>query len=162
MSNVSQYLRRLSVVLVGILSISIANAQNDLIFQMQVDRPMSEVYDKVYTSLEDAGFFVVFEPNIGKNLAGFAKKWGGDYNQNALSGLRSMVFCNAWYANKVSNKDTDLLGLCPLHISLFEREGKTTILFNKPTIFSTNSPARVIILEIENKVIAAIKKAGTD
>ena len=121
MSNVSQYLRRLSVVLVGILSISIANAQNDLIFQMQVDRPMSEVYDKVYTSLEDAGFFVVFEPNIGKNLAGFAKKWGDDYNQNALSGLRSMVFCNAWYANQVSNKDTDLLGLCPLHISLFER-----------------------------------------
>jgi len=146
------------ILLMAILSISVANAQNGNVFKITVDKPMSDVYGSVYSSLEGARFFVVFEPDIGKNIAGFAERWGDEYNQNALSGLRSMVFCNAWYANQVSNKDPDMLGLCPLHLSLYEKEGKTTVVFNRPTAFSMDSPAHSIIQEIENEVIAAIKK----
>ena len=138
-------------------SITIANAQSDAVFKMSIDKPMNDIYDKVYASLEESRFYVVFEPDIGKNLAGFAERWGDEYNQNKLSGLRSMVFCNAWYANQVSNKDPDLLGLCPLHLSVLEKNGKTTILFNKPTAYSANSPAHSLIQEIENKVIHAVK-----
>ena len=138
-------------------SISIANAQSDAVFKMSVEKPMNEIYDKVYASLEESRFYVVFEPNIGENLARFSERWGDEYNQNKLSGLRSMVFCNVWYANQVSNKDPDLLGLCPLHLSVLEKNGKTTVLFNKPTVYSANSPAHSLIQEIENKVIVAVK-----
>ena len=69
------------------------------VYRQQVNKPLSEIYDKVYKSLEDARFFVVFEPDIGANLARFSEKWGDDYNQNNLSAIRSMVFCNGWYAN---------------------------------------------------------------
>jgi len=102
----------------------------DGVYLAQVDQPLAVVYDRVYKSLEDARFYVVFEPNIGANLAGFAEKWGDDYNRNKLSAIRSMVFCNGWYANKVSNLDPNMLGFCPLHITLIERDGKTTVLFN--------------------------------
>ena len=71
-----------------------------------------------------------------------------------------MVFCNAWYANKVSNMDPDLLGLCPLHISLYENLGKTTILYNRPSIISKNSPGHELVKEIEAEVIEAIKKGA--
>ena len=130
------------------------------VYKFEINKPLSEVYDAVYKNLEEARFFVVFEPNIGANLSRFAEKWGEDYNQNKLSQIRSMVFCNAWYANQVSNQDPDMLGFCPLHISLIERDKKTTILFNRPGVMAAGSPAQILMREIESEVIAAIELAG--
>jgi hypothetical protein len=112
----------------------------------------------LYKSLEDARFFVVFEPNIGENLARFSEKWGDDYNRNKLTAIRSMVFCNGWYANKVSNLDPAMLGFCPLHLTLFERDGKTTVLFNRPGTMSQGSPANELLRQIEGEVIEAIRQ----
>jgi hypothetical protein len=148
------------VLLVLMFSVSsvVAGNKNSGVYIKQVDKPLSGVYDKVYKSLEDARFFVVFEPNIGANLASFSKKWGDDYNQNNIAEIRSMVFCNGWYANKVSNLDPNMLGFCPLHITLIEREGKTTVLFNRPGVIAQNSPAKELLLTIESEVIAAIQQ----
>lgn len=148
------------VLLVLMFSVSsvVAGNKNSGVYIKQVDKPLSGVYDKVYKSLEDARFFVVFEPNIGANLASFSKKWGDDYNRNNIAEIRSMVFCNGWYANKVSNLDPNMLGFCPLHITLIEREGKTTVLFNRPGVIAQNSPAKELLLTIESEVIAAIQQ----
>ncbi len=51
-----------------------------------------------------------------------------------------------------------MLGLCPLHLTLFEKDGKTTALFNRPTVIAGNSPAYKLLAEVERDVIAAIKK----
>lgn len=128
------------------------------VYIQQVDKPVSAVYDSLYKSLEEARFYVVFEPDIGKNLAHFSEKWGDDYNRNKLSEIRSMVFCNGWYANKVSNLDPNMLGFCPLHLTLTEHDGKTTVLFNRPAVMAQNSPAKALFEEIEAEVIAAIKQ----
>ncbi len=135
-----------------------ADESNPGIYMQQADKPVSAVYDELYKSMEKARFFVVFEPDIGKNLARFAEKWGDDYNRNNLSEIRSMVFCNGWYANKVSNLDPDMLGFCPLHLSLIEREGKTTVLFNRPSAIAKDSPAKELLMKIESEVIEAIKQ----
>jgi len=129
----------------------------DAVFIAQADKPVTSVYDNVYRSLEDARFYVVFEPNIGANLARFADKWGDDYNRSKLSEIRSMIFCNGWYANQVSNLDPNMLGFCPLHITLIERDGKTTVLFNRPSVSASNSPAKDLLQEIETEVIKAIQ-----
>lgn len=131
----------------------------DTVYKLTVDRSVNEVYDKIYAGLESAKFFVVFEPNVGKNIAGFAKRWGDDYNQNKLSAIRAMVFCNAWYVNQVSNNDPDMLGLCPLHLTVIGRDGKTSILFNRPSVIAEGSPAYTIIKQVENEVIAAIENS---
>lgn len=142
-----------------LLLVSNAFAAESTVFRYSVDKPVSEVYDAVYSSLEEARFFVVFEANIGKNLAAFAERWGANYNRRGLSAIRSMVFCNAWYANQVSNLDPDMLGSCPLRLSLVEKSGKTTVLFNRPSVIAANSPALKVMTEVELEVIAAIKKA---
>ncbi len=137
-----------------------AENKNSGVYILQVDAALSEVYERVYKNLEDARFYVVFEANIGANLARFSKKWGDDYNRNKLDEIRSMVFCNGWYANKVSNLDPNMLGFCPLHITLIERQGKTTVLFNRPGMIAQDSPAKALLLNIETKVIAAIESAA--
>ncbi len=144
------------ILLLGIVLSSPVLAQSP-VFSVTADKPVDQIYDKVYKSLEDARFFVVFEPDIGANLSRFANRWGDDYNKNKLTAIRSMVFCNGWYANQVSNQDPMMLGLCPLHISLIEREGKTTVLFNRPSVMAAESPAKDLFITIETEVINAIK-----
>ena len=139
------------------LCFSLSAMAQSPVFSLTVDKPVDDVYDKVHNSLEDAHFFVVFEANIGASLSRFSKSWGDDYNKNKLTAIRSMVFCNGWYANQVSNLDPQMLGFCPLHISLIERDGKTTALFNRPSVFTGDSPAHSLFMKIESEVIEAIK-----
>ena len=120
---------------------------------------MDQVYGPLYKALEEADFYVVFEANIGRNLSRFADKWGENYNRNKLDGIRSMVFCNGWYANAVSNADPSLLALCPLRLTLIERKGVTTVLFAKPTAIAADSPASKVLQRIEQEVITVIKQA---
>lgn len=134
-----------------------AHAAEGNVYKQEIDLPMDKVYPAIYEALENARYSVVFEPNIGKNLKRFAEKWGDDYNRNGLTGIRSMVFCNVWYANAVSNADPDMLGLCPLRISLYEKQGKTVVLFARPTVIAGQSKAKAILQDLEEEVIAAIQ-----
>ena len=132
-------------------------AESPMIYEKQVKGSMEQTYKQVFEALENNGYFVVFEPNLGKNLAYFEKRWGKDYNKNNLEAIRSMVFCNAWYANQISNADPQMLALCPLHITLVHKEGVTRIVFVRPSLVATGSPAEKIALELEQDVIRTIE-----
>ncbi len=133
--------------------------QKSMVYVKKIKSPLNTVYKKVFTSLDNNGYFVVFEPNIGRNLAHFEKRWGDDYNRNKLESIRSMVFCNGWYANKVSNADPNMMALCPLHITLIHKKGVTSILFVRPGSVAVNSPAEEIAIELEQDVIRSIEEA---
>lgn len=132
---------------------------NPLVYDRTVSAGMEDVYKSVFTALENNSYFVIFEPNIGKNLSHFAKRWGDDYNKNKLDSIRSMVFCNAWYANKVSNIDPSMLALCPLHITLYSKNNKTHILFVRPGKVAGTSKAQKVAKELEDDVIRTIEIA---
>jgi len=124
----------------------------------RVKGEFTATYKKVFTALENNGYFVILEPNIGKNLSHFAQRWGDNYNRSGLEAFRSMVFCNGWYANEISNRDPDMLALCPLHITLTHRKGVTSILFVRPGQVAAHSPARKVAEELEQDVIRAIEQ----
>lgn len=145
----------LPIALLGLLSTSWASSP--MIYEKRVKGQMENTYKQVFNALENNGYYVVFEPNIGKNLAHFKKRWGKEYNKNKLEAIRSMVFCNGWYANQVSNADPQMLALCPLHISLVHKDGVTLILFIRPSLVATGSPAEKIALEMEQDVIRTIE-----
>ncbi len=132
-------------------------AQTDNVYVKRVEQDAEVVYKQVFTALENNGYYVVFEPNIGKNLAHFAERWGQNYNRNALESIRSMVFCNAWYANAVGNADAEMLALCPLHITLTHKAGVTSILFVRPGRVAAGSAAEAVANELEQDVIRAIE-----
>jgi hypothetical protein len=146
----------LALVLLLMLPLKLLAA--DAVFKFTVDRPLTQIYDSLYSTMEDAHFYIVFEPDIGKNLAGSADSWGDEYNRSGLAEIRSMVFCNGWYANQISNKDPDMLALCPQHLTLIELHGKTTALYVRPTAVAGDSPARKVLADLENEVIATIIK----
>lgn len=130
------------------------------VFVHKVKGKMKAVYKHLFTGLENNGYYVIFEPNIGRNLAHFAKRWGKDYNKNKLDSIRSMVFCNGWYANKISNEDPNMLALCPLHVTLIQKGKNISVLFIKPGLISQGSSANSVALELEQDVIRIIKESA--
>ena len=90
--------------------------------------------------------------------AGFAERWGEDCNLNKLESIRSMVVCNAWYTNQVSNKDPAMLALCPLTVTLIHKSGTSTVLFARPTALAKDSLAFPVVEEIEQELVKAIRQ----
>lgn len=140
------------------MSWSTVQAGSPTVFEHSIAKPVEQVYSVLYEALEKEGFYVVFEANIGRNFSRFAKKWGEKYNRNKLDEIRSMVFCNGWYANAVSNADPTMLALCPLSLTLIERKGQTTVLFARPTAIAKGSSAQGVLQRVEAEVIAVIKQ----
>lgn len=134
---------------------------NPFIYDRTVKGEMKDVYSKIFTALENNGYFIFFESNMGKNLSHFAKRWGKEYNKNKLESIRSMVFCNGSYTNQISNIDPSLLALCPLRLSLYTKNKKTHILFVRPGKVAANSKAQKIAKELEDDVIRTIEVAIT-
>lgn len=122
----------------------------------ETTQDLETVYKQVYNSLEENRYFVIFEPDIGQNLARNAERWGDDYNRNGLESIRAMVFCSPWYANQISNLDPVMLALCPLHISLYRQDGKTRIVFVRPSHVGSGSDAHALLQELEADVSAAV------
>lgn len=129
------------------------------VVRLTTEQPMEAVYDKVYKALEAQKFWVVFEADMGSRMARFADEWGDDYNRNGLGAVKSMVFCNIWWTNRVANADPDLLGLCPLHLSLYEKNGETVLVMPKPSAMAEGSPGRARAAELEDELIGIVRGA---
>lgn len=118
---------------------------------------MESTYRSIYSSLENNNMYVIFEADIGRNLAGFAPQWGPNYNRNQLQGPRSMVFCDAWYVNEISNIDPQLLSFCPMHLTLYRQDNTTHIVFTRPTHVGKLSAAAGLLEGLEAKVSGAVE-----
>ena len=139
--------------------ISTGSAESHNIYKQSAPIPLELAYTRVYASLEQNNFWVIEEINIGQSLSRFEEKWGDEYNQNKLTAIRVMIVCNGWYANQVSNKDPDMLALCPIRITLYEKDNKTSVVFARPSVIANGSPAESVVLEIENIIIKSIQDA---
>lgn len=137
---------------------SMVQASPVLKLQLQGDFEFN--YDQVRQSLEDHRFFVVFEPNIGNSLSHFKERWGDDYNRNGFEEIRSLVFCNPWYANQVVNKDPEMAALCPLSVTLLHKKGVTQLMFLRPSQIHPESPSQAILEELEVDIVKALKTTG--
>jgi uncharacterized protein (DUF302 family) len=152
-------MRRVTFWIVSLCWLSQLTAADSTVLVWNIDKDLETSYTTIYKSLEKNRFFVVFEPNIQRNLSGFAERWGDNYNRNKLEGIRAMVFCNVWYTNEISNADPDMLAMCPLHITLIQQEGSTRVLFVRPSVVAADSNALAIAKELEQDISKAMDEA---
>ena len=130
----------------------------DSVYKLTLNEKVDSVYTKLMSSLDNNHLIVVTEIDIlGKfKKAGLPKKFGKEFNTNNLTAIKAIIACNGYFGNYIANADPDMMGLCPVRITLIEKDGKTTILFVKPTTVSGNSKANKMIAKLESKVISAI------
>ena len=129
------------------------------VYVKQTALPMDTAYERIYQALEANKFWVVFEADLAARMARFADRWGGDYNRRGLSAAKSMVFCNIWWTNRIASTDPELLSLCPLSLSLYEKDGVTTVVMTKPSMISKGSEGEEVAAELENELVGIIENA---
>ena len=140
-----------------ILSFSLSLWANG-VYVKTVDAPLNEVYTKLLSSFDKANLVVVSEINILEKFkhAGLPEKFGKNFNTNNLTGIKAIIACNGWFGNEVANADPLMMGFCPIRVTLIEKDGKTSILFVKPTLAPKSSSAYAILKKLDTKVISAI------
>ena len=118
------------------------------IYEKEINRPASEVYNKLFTALENNAYFVIHEPDIGKSLARFSQRWGNEYNKNNIQTFRSLVFLNAWHANTITNAAPELVVLFPQHITIIQIDNKTQVIYLLPSVPTQESAALTAVKEM--------------
>ena len=140
-----------------------ALAGSPAVYEKTFDQNLDTAYKRVAQALESNGFKVVYEIDMLENLSKFAAKNAvKDFNQNQLEGIKSLVFCNGPLAVKISNADPAMLGLCPLHLTLTQKAGRVTVLFVRPGVAASGSPAQAAAKELEEKLIKTIESGLKD
>ncbi len=151
-------MRSLLIAVLFVISLPLPAAP-PAIYRAETVTPLDEAYKRVYEALEANKFWVVFEANLGDRMARFKDKWGDNYNRQNLSGARSMVFCNIWWTNEMAGADPDMLALCPLHISLYAKDGKTFVVMLRPTAVASGGTAEKEAAQLEKELTETIASA---
>jgi Domain of unknown function DUF302. len=150
---------RIPALLACLMLAAPALAGSPAVYEQSAKIDADTAYDKLNAALEQHGYYVIFEPNIGKNLQGMAAKLGADYNRNQLTTIKSLVFCNPRYANEMSNLDPAMLALCPMHVTLTHKGDITSVYFIRTSMVTHGSAGDALGKKIEADVIAAIGEA---
>lgn len=129
------------------------------VFRRGSSLPLEQVYTRVYEALEAHKFWVVFEADMGSRMEKMKAHWGDDYNRQHLDGVRSMVFCNIDWTHRIANADPNLLALCPLHLSVYTRNGQSVVVMPRPSAFAVGSPGAAEAKALEAELAGLIDTA---
>jgi uncharacterized protein (DUF302 family) len=133
---------------------------NNSIYKVSVKKDFRSALHSIKKTLENENLYIISKADISGTLERMKGKLGKEYNKRGYEVAKSIIFCNPFYANDVMNLDPDMMALCPLKIMLMTKNGKTTALFVLPSKLAGNSAAKKVLIEVENKVKKALKKAG--
>ena len=143
----------------ALLTVSTVANANQMVFIQSVKRPIGPTFHSVVGALNHSGFKVVKRINIGRKLAGAAKHFHWkNYNESHLTGIRTVIFCNAKFANAIANADPAMLAVCPLHLTLIHQGDLTEVEFVKPAEVARGTKAEAVARRLQDKVIAAVRR----
>ncbi len=148
------------ILLIFVILFSSTLFASSSIYKVSLNEDFRSSLHTLKKTLEAQDLFIITKADISGTLARMKGKIGKDYNKRGYEVAKSIIFCNPFYANDVMNADPDMMALCPLKIMLLTKNGKTTALFVLPSKLAGSSPAKSILVKVENRVKKALKKAG--
>lgn len=151
------YFRVVTIVVVFFaLPIEILCAANANVYKSIVNEPIGIAYPVIYDALSNNGFYVAYSINVGENVKRFETRWGGE-NKYEVTAVRSLIVCDLKFSYELRNVDPEMLVLCPMHLTLYEIQGKTHIVLLLPSVMAGNSPAKKLALKVEKKLVDIIE-----
>ncbi|MDQ1263464.1 MAG: hypothetical protein QG559_465 [Campylobacterota bacterium] len=146
------------ILLACILSVSLWAAEHN-VYSVTFNAPIDKVENNMLTKFQAENLVVAWQLDILDefNKRGLVKKLGDKYNTGKLSNVRTLVACNGMIGNDIMNADPTMMAYCPIRITLTEKDGKTTVLYVRPTSAPKDSKAYPHLVKLEKKVTKAIE-----
>ena len=129
----------------------------DAVYTKTYDEPMSKIYPKLLASFDNASLIVISEIDILAKFkaAGLPEAFGKEFN----TGIKTVIVCNGWFGNEIANSDPLMMAFCPVRVTLIEQDGKTSIMYVRPSVAPKDSKAYLLLKKLEDKVISAVEEA---
>lgn len=133
-------------------------AQN--VYVKKFDMPMGVVEKNLENAFSSHNLIIISQIDILEKFkaAGLEKKFGKDFNTNQLSGIKAIIVCNGGFGNAVANADPEMMGFCPVRVTITEKDGKTSVTYVKSSA-PESSKAYGILQKLDEAVIASIDNA---
>lgn len=146
------------ILLASTLTISLWAAQNN-VYSITFNSPIEKVEKNMLAKFQAENLIVAWQLDILEEFEkrGLVKKLGENYNKAKLSNVKTMIACNGIIGNEIINTDPAMMAYCPIRITLTEKEGKTTVLYVRPTSAPKDSKAYPTLQKLEAKVTKAIE-----
>jgi len=145
------------IILACLLSMSVWAADSN-VYTVTFNSPIDTVEKNMLAQFKASKLMVVWQLDILGEFKkkGLDKKFGKKFNTNELANVRTMVACNGKLGNAVMNADSTMMAYCPVRLTLTEKDGKTSVLFVRPSSAPKDSKAYPVLVKLEKKVIGAI------
>lgn len=150
------------VIIVCLLSISLWSAALTNVYSATYKASIETIEENILQHFKEVKLVVAWKLDILEEFKkkGLEKKFGKKFNTSKLSGVRTIVACNGKFGNMIINADPTMMAYCPIRITLIEKDGKTQVLYVRPTSAPRDSKAYKILKKLEKKVIKAIEDAN--
>ncbi|MDD5157970.1 DUF302 domain-containing protein [Sulfurimonas sp.] len=150
-------MKKLILTLLLLLSSNLMAAQGS-IYKKIINEPYDDYFPKLKKAIEANHMNIVSEIDLMSRFkeAGYQKKFGADFNKNKLEKVTSLVICNGYVANQISNIDIEMMAFCPVRISVIQRGGKTIVLFIKASGIATNKKAASLLKSLDDVIVHTI------
>ncbi len=150
------------IILACILSVSLWATPSTNVYTVTYKNTIDKIEENLLEQFKSASFVIPWKMDIlGEFKAkGLDKKFGKKFNTSKLTGVKTIIACNGKFGNMVMNADPAMMAYCPIRITLVEKNGKTTVLYVRPTTAPKDSKAYPILVKLEKKVIEAIEDAN--
>jgi len=132
------------------------------VYVKEINQPLKTLYPKLLKAFAHNKLIVVSEIDILEKFkhAGLPEKFGKDFNTNNLEEIKAIIACNGSFGNSVANSDPEMMAYCPIRITVIQQEGKSKVLYARPSKGSQGSKANTILNKLEARVVFAIEESA--
>ncbi len=150
------------IILACILSMSLWASPSTNVYTVTYNNTIDKIEQNLLEGFKNAGLVVPWKMDVLGEFKdkGLDKKFGKKFNTSNLTGVKTIVACNGKFGNMIMNTDPTMMAYCPIRITLVEKDGKTTVLYVRPTTAPKDSKAYPVLAKLEKKVIKAIEDSN--
>ncbi|MCX6051688.1 MAG: DUF302 domain-containing protein [Campylobacterales bacterium] len=139
-----------------LLASSVIAADN--IYKIEVNEEYDVYYPKLKKELEINHINVISEMDLIQRFteAGYAKKFGKNFNKNNIEKATSLILCNGYIGNQVSNIDVAMMAFCPIRLTVLKQGNKTIVLYVKSAPNASNPEVVTLLNTLDEVVINTV------
>jgi len=146
-----------TIILTILLTLS-ANLFASDFYTKVIYEPIETYYPKFKAAIKKNHMNVLYELDLIKQFKdkGYPAKFGKEFNTNKLDGVKTVLVCNGYVGNQVSNIDPIMMALCPIRVTLIKEGGRTTVVFLKHSSVSAPKKIKDLLITLDNVIINTI------
>lgn len=115
-------------------------------------------YPKLLKAIKDNHMNVLYEMDLIKQFKdkGYAEKFGKDFNKNNLESVKTLLICNGYVGNQISNIDPTMMALCPIRLTIIQENKKLIVTFLRHDSIETSSEVKNLLTALDKILINTI------